>query len=72
MQERLNADVRALPWEVYFFEDGGWVLLEAFEAEQDAVAYRDGLGERSGLPAGYYALIGPEDEVMPAGPGAVQ
>lgn len=72
MQEKLNADVRALPWEVYFFEDGGWVLLESFQAEQEAVAYRDGLCEQSDLPRDYFALIGPDDLAMPLEPGSVR
>src|SRR5688500_17034690 len=70
MQERLHADLRALPWEVYFFEDGGWVLLESFGAEHDAVAYRDALCEPSELSGDYYALIGPNDSVMPLGPAS--
>jgi len=72
MQERIRADVRARPWEVYFFEEGGWVLLESFETEHDAVAYRDGLCERGGLPADYYALIGPDDTIMPLEPVSVR
>lgn len=70
MQERLNSDLRTLPWEVYLFEDGGWVLLESFEAEQDAVAHRDALCERSGFPHDYYAVVGPEDSVMPLEPAS--
>jgi hypothetical protein len=72
MQERMNADLRALPWEVYFFEDGGWVLLESFEAEHDAVAYRDALRDRSEFPDDYYTLIGPNDSVMPLEPPSVR
>lgn len=72
MQERMNGDLRAMPWEVYFFEDGGWVLLESFAAEHDAVAYRDALCDGSGLPDDYYALIGPHDSVMPLEPGSVR
>jgi len=72
MQERLNADLRALPWEVYFFEDGGWVLLESFYAEHDAVAYREGLCGSSGFSPDYYALIGPNDSVMPLEPAPIR
>ena len=72
MQERINADVRARPWEVYFFEDGGWVLLDSFEAEHDAIAYRDALHARSKLPRDYYALIGPDDSAMPLEPASVR
>lgn len=72
MQERLNADLRALPWEVYFFEDGGWVLLESFYAERDAVAYREGLCSSSGFPPDYYALIAPNDSVMPLEPAPIR
>jgi hypothetical protein len=72
MQERMNAGVHALPWEVYFFEDGGWVLLESFDAKHDAVAYRDTLCERSKLPPDYYALIGPDDKTMPLAPASAR
>jgi len=72
MQERINSGPRALPWEVYFFEEGVWVLLESFETEHDAVAYRDGLCERSGLPADYYALKGENDSAMPLEPASVR
>jgi hypothetical protein len=70
MQERINADLSALPWKVWFFEDGGWVPLESFEAEHAAVAYRDALCERNGFPQDYYAVIGPNDSVMPLEPAS--
>lgn len=72
MQERINADVRALPWELYFFEDGGWVLLDSFETEQEAIACRDALHARSKLPRDHYALIGPDDVIMPLEPASVR
>jgi hypothetical protein len=72
MQEKLDTDSRASPWEVYFYEEGGWVLLEAFGSENDARVF---LGEtlgRSGLPEDYYALVGPEDKVMPLAPASAR
>jgi hypothetical protein len=70
MRERIISGPRALPWEIYFFEDGVWVLLESFESEHDAAAYRDGLCERSGLPGDYYAFMGENDSVMPLEPAS--
>jgi hypothetical protein len=72
MQERINSGLCPLPWEVYFFEEGAWVLLDSFETEHDAVVYRNGLCERSGLPEDYYALMGPNDSVMPLEPASAR
>jgi hypothetical protein len=72
MQERINSGSRSLPWEVYFFEEGAWALLESFETEHEAAAYRDALCERSQLPVDYYALMGPNDSVMPLEPVSVR
>lgn len=70
MQEQRNADSRATPWELYFFEEGGWVLLNSFESEGDARETLSALLDRSEVTPDYFALIGPEDKVMPPAPAS--
>lgn len=68
MQEKRDTDSRATPWTLYFFEEGGWVLIESFGSEEEARASTDALRARSEVPPDYFALVGPEDKVMPLAP----
>lgn len=70
MQEKLNNELRAFPWEVYFFEEGVWSPLQAFDSEHEARHYYDALVGESNLPRDFYALIGPDDKVMPLEPAS--
>lgn len=72
MQEKRNADSRATPWELYFFEEGVWVLIDSFGSENDARESLAALGARSTVPQDYYALVGPEDKVMPLPPRSAE
>lgn len=68
MQEKLSADSRASPWELYFFEEGGWILIGSFGSENEARESLHAHLGRSEVPQDYFALIGPEDKVMPLAP----
>jgi hypothetical protein len=70
MQEKLNDELRVFPWEVYFFEEGAWSRLQAFDNEDDARLYYNDVTSKSTLPKDFYALIGPGDKVMPMEPAS--